>query len=239
MSAKIYLLWGATTTGKTSDSTVLAKEKNLPVIALDRFQGYNEIATGSGSPTKDELQSTERVYVTPSSSMNRGVASSRECHIILKNTAASLLSAHSGAIIEGGSVSLLKEMVNDDYWSGFHWIIKKFTLPYKEVYLSKAEKRIYDMFHPQDGRMSILDEVSRFFRENNTVTPLEDIDGYRVIISYLRDNQIEFDDINKLTLKDEKTLIKMISDEYYQHALWQEREFPCIPSSWKWDALLS
>lgn len=232
MRRNVYLLWGATTTGKTALSVSVAKERGWPVIALDRFQGYHEIRTGSGAPTNNELGKTERIYITPQRSLADGIISAKDYNYWLKRRVLSLPEGKSDFIIEGGSVSLLKEMVSDEFWADFLWEIKILRAPSKDVFIKKAKRRITDMFHPEDGRPSIMDEVSSFFMNHKTIHPLEDIDGYRTIIDYCRCKKIEFDKLKIMTTDQEKIIISQIAEEYYAHALWQEQETPCFPHLW-------
>ncbi|MBX9446764.1 isopentenyl transferase family protein [Dickeya chrysanthemi] len=237
MSKILYLLWGPTSTGKTTHSVMLAKKYGFPVIALDRFQGYQEIMTGSGAPEHSELQGTERIYITPSKHLTERVVSSEEAHEILKQKTSSLLKKHASVIIEGGSVSLLTRMVSDDYWSSFSWLIKKFHTPSRTVFIEKTQKRVFRMIYPQGDRPSTLKETSLFFRDHHTVEPLEDIDGYRIIIQYCKDNNMNFDSIDKLNNDEKDNIIDLITNEYYEHALWQEKNFPGFPASWSWQML--
>ncbi|ARF52055.1 isopentenyl transferase family protein [Pantoea stewartii] len=232
MRRNIYLLWGATTTGKTALSVSVAKERGWPVIALDRFQGYHEISTGSGAPTNNELEKTERIYITSQKILADGIISAKDYNYFLKMRVLSLPEGKSDFILEGGSVSVLKEMVSDEFWSGFLWEIKILRAPSKDVFINKAKRRITDMFHPEDGRPSIMDEVSSFFMNHKTIHPLEDIDGYRTIIDYCRCKKIGFDKLKIMTTDQEKIIISRIAEEYYAHALWQEQETPCIPHTW-------
>ncbi|AOE42588.1 hypothetical protein BEE12_22605 (plasmid) [Pantoea agglomerans] len=82
------------------------------------------------------------------------------------------------------------------------------------------------MLHPEDGRPSIMDEVSSFFMNHKTIHPLEDIDGYCTIIDCCRCKKIGFDKLKIMTKDQEKIIISRIAEEYYAHALWQEQEPP-------------
>ncbi|MBJ7223649.1 MULTISPECIES: isopentenyl transferase family protein [unclassified Brenneria] len=235
MKKTLYLIWGPTSTGKTSYSVSIAKTMGYPVIALDRFQGYPEIMTGSGAPTMNELQGTDRIYLSENS-LNEGIISAEEANTRLKEKISFLSTQRPGIIIEGGSVSLLVKIMSDNYWSNFSWRIKIFQTPPSDQFHEKAKKRVYSMFFPDNGRPSILKETSLFFDTYKTVQPLEDIDGYRVIIQYGRDKGLNFHALDNISDKEKYFLIDLITDEYFEHALWQEKNYPGIPSSWSWQA---
>ncbi|NKI76075.1 isopentenyl transferase [Dickeya sp. CFBP 2040] len=234
MNTVLYLLWGVTSMGKTSYSVMLAKKYGLPVIALDRFQGYPEIMTGSGAPDHSELQGTERIYITPSRNLIEKVVSPEEAHHILKQKTSISLAKHPSIIIEGGSVSLLKNMISDYYWTSFSWRIKKFLIPSQKDFIERAKKRVSMMVYPKNDRPSILQETSIFFRKHHTVEPLADIDGYRIIIQYCKENNINYDSLDKLPDHEKDNITNLITHEYYEHALWQEKSFPGFPPSWSW-----
>ncbi|AOE42589.1 hypothetical protein BEE12_22610 (plasmid) [Pantoea agglomerans] len=90
------------------------------MIALDRFQGYHEIITGSGAPTNNELEKTEIIYITPQRSLAYGIISAKNYNYWLERRVLSLPEGKSDFIIEGGSFSLLKEMVSDEFWADFY-----------------------------------------------------------------------------------------------------------------------
>lgn len=233
---EIYLLWGATTTGKTTFSVALSKRLNIPVISLDRFQGYTEISTASGSPTHQELQETDRIYVTPSRKLVNGVISAESFNVSLKKKILSLENTDS-VIFEGGSVSVLNEMIKDGYWSNFFWHVRIFATPPRSLFLKKAKERVFNMIHPKCGSSSILEEINSFFNSYQNIDPLKDIDGYREIIDFYERKGIHPDGSYTLSSSEEEMIIQTIADKYYEHALWQEQEFKCIPSSWSWQPL--
>lgn len=77
MPVRLYLIWGATTTGKTAQSVALARSAGAPVISLDRVQCCHELAVGSGRPSPSELLGTRREYLCERE-VSRGVVSARK-----------------------------------------------------------------------------------------------------------------------------------------------------------------
>ncbi|KFX05447.1 hypothetical protein KP22_12155 [Pectobacterium betavasculorum] len=236
MNNELYLIWGPTSTGKTALSVNIAKKTGYPVIALDRFQGYQEIVTGSGAPDAEELQGTERIYLSDKPLID-GIISAQDVNNRLKDKIAELSTAEHGVILEGGSVSILTALCNDEDWSKPSWRIKIFNIPSSNLFIKKAKTRVTGMFYPPNHGQSILKEIRIFFDTYHTIQPLEDIDGYRVIIRYCKENAINIHTLDSISDQDKNTMINLIANEYFEHALWQENNFPSIPDSWKWREL--
>lgn len=104
MPVRLYLIWGATTTGKTAQSVALARSAGAPVISLDRVQCCHELAVGSGRPSPSELLGTRREYLCERE-VSRGVVSAAEANQLLLDKVARYATQERALILEGGSVS--------------------------------------------------------------------------------------------------------------------------------------
>jgi tRNA A37 N6-isopentenylltransferase MiaA len=98
------VILGPTCSGKTGRAVQLAKKSGAPVIAVDRIQVYEDLAITSGRPSDDELGGTARTYLdhrlTTSSPVEMTAAEG------LRRLRRLIAQAPSGAILEGGSISL-------------------------------------------------------------------------------------------------------------------------------------
>lgn len=231
MTSSLDLIWGPTTTGKTSYSIALAERTEAPVISLDRIQCCPEVAMGSGRPSTDELRGTCRVYLT-SRKLSLGIVSAKEAHMLLKQHVAQYAPRSQRIILEGGSVSLINEIISDPYWASYRWTFTRFEMGSPDVYIAKARQRVREMLHPQDDRLSLLAELVHLWRDPALHAALQDIDGYRCAIQFARTRGLQVAQLSDMSTAFEQDLINEIAEEYFQHAQWQTREFLSIPSSW-------
>lgn len=233
MSIRLHLIWGPTSTGKTAKSIALARAIGAPVIALDRVQCYPELATGSGRPSLSELNGTIRVYICERN-VSSGIVSSVEANNLLKNKVEQYSRRYPQIILEGGSVSLINEMISDKYWSrGFNWVLKKIDLGHHEDFMVRARKRVWEMIRRERGGVSILDELVGLWKDPTNHFTLEDTDGYRAIIRFARAMNMHVHMMASLDQDVMGTLVERVADEYWQHAIWQEKKFFTIPATWE------
>ncbi|HZB34170.1 MAG TPA: isopentenyl transferase family protein [Streptosporangiaceae bacterium] len=59
----LHLVLGPTASAKTGHAIMLAAAVGAPVVAIDRIQVFDDLATISGRPTAAELNGTRRVYL--------------------------------------------------------------------------------------------------------------------------------------------------------------------------------
>lgn len=227
----IYLVFGPTCCGKTDFSIKLAQRLGWSVISLDRVQCCPQIATGSGRPSLSELGATERVYLA-NRSLAEGIIEADAAQAALKCLLASSENK-PGLIFEGGSISLLNIMMGDSYWSEpFKWCIHRLPLCDSATFLQRAKRRIRQMLNPEEG-ISFLEEIATHAGHPAALGVLEGIAGYRFAITFAREHRLPLVDLKKIEFELRDALIDGMAKEYFEHAKWQERDFPSIPSTWK------
>ncbi|AMP40173.1 adenylate dimethylallyltransferase Tzs [Ralstonia solanacearum] len=233
MPVRLYLIWGATTTGKTAQSVALARATGAPVISLDRVQCCDELAVGSGRPSPSDLLGTRREYLCDRA-VSSGVISAAEANQLLLDKVARYSVHERALILEGGSVSLINAMIRDVRWSERgEWALRRIALPGPAAFMAGARKRVREMLDPPSGQTGILGELEGLWGHPRNHAVLEDIDGYRQIIRYARASQVPIDRITSIDRNTMALLVERIAQEYWEHALWQEQEFLGIPASWK------
>nr|WP_309546853.1 adenylate dimethylallyltransferase Ipt [Rhizobium rhizogenes] len=222
----LRLIFGPTCTGKTSTAIALAQQTGQPVLSLDRVQCCPQLSTGSGRPTVEELKGTTRLYLDEQP-LVKGIISAKQAH---ERLIAEVYNneAHGGLILEGGSISLLKCMVQSSYWSNdFRWRIIRHKLADEETFMKAAKARVKQMLHPAAG-LSIIEELVHLWNQPQLRPILEGIDGYRYAMLFASQNQITPDMLLQLGADMEDKLAHGIAQEYLIHARRQEQEFPSI-----------
>lgn len=232
MTVRLHLIWGATTTGKTGLAVERALASGAPVIALDRVQCCVGVEMGSGRPTPAELQGTVREYLCDRP-VSDGVVTAEQSHRLLVERVGMQARLHDLLILEGGSVSLLNAMVRSPYWSEkCEWVLQRVPLPDEDRFMRRALLRVESMVCPPEGGAGMLHELAALWGDPRNHAVLEDIDGYRQVIRLARERGWQPDRMVSLGGPDLAHLVRRIAREYWEHALWQEREFLPIPATW-------
>jgi adenylate dimethylallyltransferase len=228
----LYLIWGPTCSGKTDIAVALARRTGWSVIVLDRVQCCPQIATGSGRPLPSELGSTQRIYLADRP-LAEGIVDAGTAHARLKQEVEQRKNEF-GLILEGGSISLLNKIMSDPYWSdNFLWRSHRLRLDEPNAFLGRARRRVRQMLTPGDDRPTLLEELVAHWKDAASRLVLEDVDGYRYVIRFAHDRNLPVDHLLDLGPNLREHLIEGIAQEYLEHARWQERDFPDIPSTWR------
>ncbi|WP_246432120.1 isopentenyl transferase family protein [Xanthomonas theicola] len=210
----------------------LAERSGWPVIALDRIQCYPELATGSGRPLLSELRATRRIYIA-SRRLSDGIIAANEANALLKHA----VDRHGGdgaVILEGGSISLLKEMMADPYWaSGFRWSSHRLQLSDPDAFLDTARRRVEQMLCAGEAHPSLLEELVALWPDPALRPILEGVDGYRHAIRFARQWGVPVTRLPHMDADLKHRLVHGIAQEYLGHAQWQEQDFGKLPAGWQ------
>ncbi|EAL68793.1 hypothetical protein DDB_G0277215 [Dictyostelium discoideum AX4] len=183
---KILLIIGSTGVGKTDLSINYSKKYNAPVVVLDRIQCFPELSITSGRPDESEYFGSKRIYLTDllvepgNENIKKTFYVNKLINILneIKNNYDTQNLPNEkgyGCIFEGGSISLLKELLT-----------KINKLPYKitcviyirpsdsidnhKLYKAKIFKRVSQMLFPtEEGNDSQILEVKRILNKGKTV----------------------------------------------------------------------
>ena len=224
MNVYVHLIWGPS-------CVALAERSGLPVVALDRILCSPGLATGSGRPLPSELRGTPRIYLA-SRRLVDGMMTASEAKALLKHAVAQ--HGGSGAVIlEGGSISLLREMMADPHWAnGFRWSSRRFRLGDPAVFLDRARRRVEQMLRADEGRPSLLQELVAAWVGPVLRPALEDVDGYRYAIRFAQQWGVPVPRLPDIDAELRQRLVQGIAEEYLGHAQWQERDLGKLPATW-------
>jgi cytochrome P450 len=177
---KIHLLLGRTGVGKTARATSLARVWGVPVVVLDRFQVFAELATGTGRPTALETQGTHRVYLD-SRSLAQGELTPDESLKCLERVLNSQRCAVQTLILEGGSLSLCTLLADsgllDNHDVEVEHLDPSDTPTYRERVLSRVRGMVLC-----EG-VSILDELQAVWADPPCRAFVATIAGYDAAIA--------------------------------------------------------
>jgi cytochrome P450 len=180
---RIHLVLGLTGVGKTERSVALARSRGAPVVSLDRFQIFDDLATGTGRPSDEELAGTERIYLTRRS-VAEGELSAPEAYEVLLR----LISAWSwrDMILEGGSISLCALLFERGLLDAYPHEIEYLSVSDWGRYAARVRRRIGVMMMSRGGRRSIAEELARVWNHPAQLAFVETITGYDALARYCR-----------------------------------------------------
>ncbi|MFF6984636.1 isopentenyl transferase family protein [Streptomyces sp. NPDC008343] len=158
MDTRLHLVLGPTGVGKTARSVELAHLLSCPVIVLDRIQCHPELTVGSGRPAEEELKGTRRVYLNHRP-LTEGIINAAECVDALTATLAR--TSHSDVILEGGSISMLRELTRrTDWYAGRSLTAECWLEGDPGRYEAQVERRVQRMLGYGEPGRSLVDELA-------------------------------------------------------------------------------
>lgn len=157
----LHLVLGPAATGKSAKAAELARLYSAPVIVMDRVQAFSELRVASNRRHEIEHPDVEFVFLREATIADGSLSPLRAYSLLMDKVEEAALE-HDCIVLEGGSISLLKEFARSlDYWKSqyqlrFHMhCVHDWT-----AYLKQVVRRIEGMISPEDNE-SLLTEFAR------------------------------------------------------------------------------
>lgn len=183
----LYLVLGATGLSKTRLAVAIAAaEGPCPVISLDRIQCHQELAIGSGRPSKEELGSTTRLYLGDGPLSAGPIAAVPAIDRLIQLQRQLLDDGHGALVVEGGSISLLHELVARPQWRDGWRVritvcVERSAIRYEADVATRVEQMLGYSTRPGEAR-TLQHELADLWDDPLARTHASEICGYREAI---------------------------------------------------------
>ncbi|MGV0816083.1 isopentenyl transferase family protein [Mycolicibacterium boenickei] len=225
------ILIGATASGKTAAATAYARETDAPVVVLDRFQCFQELAVVSGRPSDESLRSTTRIYLDDRR-LADGEFSADCAYSALLQMLSELAHYEPLVILEGGSLSLCGKLMSTldvlPYESVVH--IRYVDIE-SSTYRAAVAERVKTMVGCDQAQPNLLDELRYAWRLKEQRGFLQSICGFDALLSWCKSNKIRPAAIGAQLLESSQRddLVDLIAASHLQYARSQIQAF----ESWR------
>ncbi len=182
----LHLVFGPTATGKSTKAAELARLYSAPVVVMDRVQSFPELRVGSNRIQHDAQSDVSFLYLKEASIAD-GRLSPLRGHSLLMDRVAEASREYDCVVLEGGSISLLKEFARSlDYWKSQYQL--RFHIHCVDdwtAYLKRVIRRMEDMVSP-DNQGSLLTEFARNYHFMFSRDPwiFQEVVGYVQILEW-------------------------------------------------------
>jgi tRNA A37 N6-isopentenylltransferase MiaA len=194
MAPVLHLVLGSTGLGKTDVATALAAEHgNCAVISLDRFQGYPEIAIGSGRPAPD-ASGPPRLYLYDGTFADGPMTASACAERFRVMTRAFRENEAEALVAEGGSISLVSHIAaNPDCFDGWAVTVTVCTASSARQHEARIARRVATMLGAGQGTAgarTLLHELSELWDDPRARAHASEVVGYREAIDICQAERI-------------------------------------------------
>jgi adenylate dimethylallyltransferase len=187
---KLHIVVGPTGVGKTARATLLAKRLRAPVVVIDRFQVFPELAMGTGRPSLMETAGTVRLYLDERR-VSSGELSAHEAYDKLVPMLVALSRVHDTIILEGGSISLWALIKERRLFDNAGTRLEILWADSEGRYRANLRERVQAMLSPYASPASMLVELARVCRQPAQRAFLRTVAGYDALMGYCEGRGID------------------------------------------------
>jgi hypothetical protein len=223
------LIIGPKAIGKTAHSVELARELNAPVLVVDRFQCYPELAIGAGRPSEAELRGTRRFYLADRRASDGALPAEDAVALLI-----GLIRDHWGAgsenlVIEGGSISMLSILSRSGRWTGgADLLVEHLRDPSGPEYELRVRRRVERILRRGPEERTMIDELSDLWPDERARPLLSLTAGYRALIKLGHDNGIDPTELGEMAARSIDPLVDCVVQDHLAYAEEQRRELARI-----------
>jgi len=221
----VRLIAGPTGVGKSAAATALARETGAPVVVADRLQCFTDLATTSARAGAD-VPGVRRHWLG-----DRTFADGDLCAVAATDALVALVERlghrHRLVIVEGGSISLLRELATRRTALDWHLTVQLLAPPDRAVYVANLTHRAHEMLAPAPPGRSLLDELAALWREPRQRWLAASVNGFEAVLECCAKYGIDVPTLGEQPLSAHvlDRMATLIAERHAEHGFLQHRVF--------------
>ena len=222
----VHAIIGPTGTGKTARADHAALRLGAPIVVADRVQCFADLPVTSGRDFGHEAGGISRWFlserVVADGDYPAQAACRTLCYLVGK-----LAADGSPVVVEGGSISLLTELVAGLRELPFDLTFEVLRIPDSSSYQQKLLTRARRMLRPDDGGPGMAEELAAAWRTREQRDFVASIKGLDVIIDWCAENGVAPDTLDGCELGPAvlDVLAREVARVHVEHGWDQQRRF--------------
>lgn len=221
----VHLIAGPTGVGKSAAATELARATGAPIVVADRLQCFTDLATTSARAGAD-VPGVRRHWLGDRTFAD-GDLSAAEATDALVGLVERLASTHPLVIVEGGSISLLREL--HERRSALCWrlTVRLLPLPPREEYLAALTRRARLMLTPGACGPGLLQELAALWRDPRKRLLAASVNGFEAVLECCAKYSLDVPSIDKQDIPEHvlSRIAALIAERHAEHGFLQHRVF--------------
>jgi len=186
---RVYAIVGPTGTGKTAHAVRTARRLGAPVVVADRIQCFVDLPITSGRSVGDDVSGVSRRFLGDRMVADGDYPARAACQTLCY-LLGGLAVDSSSIVLEGGSISVLTELVACHDELPFDLSFELLRIPDPEAYRHKLLARARRMLRPPEGGPGMAEELAVAWRLRDRREFVASIKGLEVIIDWCAENRM-------------------------------------------------
>ncbi|MEU5642752.1 isopentenyl transferase family protein [Streptomyces milbemycinicus] len=221
----VHVIAGPTGVGKSAAATALARITGAPIVVADRIQCFTDLATTSARDGEETVE-VERSWLG-----DRTVADGdyppEEAADALVGRLAELGERHRFVIVEGGSISLLRDFAERLPDLPYRLTVRLLHIPDREGYVVRLARRARRMLAPEGSRTSMLEELAALWESPDHRFFAASVNGLEAILEWCATYSVRVESLASYELSESQLekMAWMVAERHAEHGILQERIF--------------
>lgn len=224
-SPLVHLIAGPTGVGKSAAATELARETGAPVVVADRLQCFTDLATASARAGA-EVPDVQRYWLGDRTVADGDLSATAATDTLV--TLVERLTARRGlVIVEGGSISLLRELSARRAALPWRLTVQLMPLPDREDYVAALTRRARTMLAPPPPERGLLAELATIWQDPHQRYFAASVNGFEAVLECCAKYSLDVATLHKRNLP-EHILARMsalIAERHAEHGILQHQVF--------------
>ncbi|NEB03577.1 isopentenyl transferase family protein [Streptomyces sp. SID13726] len=229
----VRLIVGPTGVGKSAAATALARATGAPIVVADRLQCFTDLLTTSARAGAD-VPGVQRYWLGDRTFAD-GDLSAVEATDSLVRLVDRLSERHPSVIVEGGSVSLLRELSARRRELPWRATVRVLPVPDRASYVEALTRRAFTMLAPAAPDRSLLEELAALWRDPGQRWLAASVNGFEAVLECCAKYGIGVETISDGQLSESvlSRMAALIAERHAEHGLLQHRVFGEIFEGWE------
>lgn len=221
----VHLIAGPTGVGKSAAATRLARATGVPIVVADRLQCFTDLATTSARAGAD-VPGVRRYWLGDRTFAD-GDLCAAEATDALVALVERLGARHRSVIVEGGSISLLRELAARRTELSWRLSVRLLSPPGRDEYLAALTRRAREMLAPQAPGLSLLEELAALWHEPRQRRLAASVNGFEAVLECCAKYALDVESVDRRALSEHvlDRMAEMIAERHAEHGFLQHRVF--------------
>jgi adenylate dimethylallyltransferase len=221
----VHLIAGPTGVGKSAAATELARGTGAPIVVADRLQCFTDLATTSARAGAD-VPGVRRHWLGDRTFAD-GDLSATDAADALIALVERLSARHPLVIVEGGSISLLRELCARRPELSWRLTVRLLPLPARDAYLAALTRRARAMLTPGAQGPGLLAELAALWRDPRRRLLAASVNGFEAVLECCAKYALDVETIDEQHIPEHvlNRIAELIAERHAEHGLLQHRVF--------------